>query len=341
MGMKKFFIFLLLAIIFLSGCGAWVERNRQAEELRLIAYEEWRWNEEQLLAASEDILLHHNEIHRTLDTLTRENNALHHTLETLIRENDEMREALLQFENSENPASRFQHGLTEELVRENFFEFLHGDEMQELLINTIGREIIVCETEDWRNEITVLQNYLMLKRSEMFPLMLLFRYDVRHETGETWWTYLGYHVALMSDSFTPAGELPQPRRLTERREVTVQFCVRYRDMLGFTSDIDYIEETIRGEDLWSEAIRLAYDRIGVTVRDLWYDGRTLYVDLPLDMNWSMRIGFGSTVWAQSMINTFYTFPDVDEVIFLFNGKNYPHIYVGFRINEPRGLFWDY
>ncbi|MCL1878896.1 MAG: hypothetical protein FWF80_08555 [Defluviitaleaceae bacterium] len=281
-----------------------------------------------------------DELERIIDELLILLQERDESIEAIMRENFEMRLNLIEIEHTGNNRDvdiprQFWHG-SEERVRESFLQFFHGDEMQAHLACAIGEAFEICEAEG-RNEIFIDFEHLILRRSEMFSILFLFEYGVCHETLEITWRYIGYHVPTWNVGFAPAANRPLPRQLTERSEVEVRFYY-----WGPGDDMDsfpFVDATIRGEDLWSEAIRLAAEVTGVTVRDLWYDGRILYVDLPLNMNWNMRAGFGSTIWARAMIDTFYTFPDVDEVIFLFNGKNYPYIYIDFRINEPRGITW--
>jgi len=260
-------------------------------------------------------------------------------LESRIRqlESDLLRE-------QQRALTRFWHG-TEDRVRESFLYFFDNSGIAEELEKILGMRF----ASDYFREILI-SAYYVLTHFDNGSVHLLFNYSVDHERNITW-RIVGYDVPWLNDpmlmnylvqpvtpSFTVIRQSATPRRLTDESYVTVRFY-HFPDTAPYYRPHQYTEKTIAGENLWSEAIRISHEH-GFLVRDLWYEDDTLYVDLKLAMNFAFRSGWGSTVWAMAMAYTFYSFPGVNDVIFLLDGGEMPLVYNHFSINNPRDFHFQ-
>ena len=105
-----------------------------------------------------------------------------------------------------------------------------------------------------------------------------------------------------------------PRHLTDLETVTIriyEFDINVHPYDAWS----YHEETILGDQLWEETLRLIPE-----VWDLWYEGSTLYVDL-MPSYW--LIGGSINVLAMRMQRNFLSFPHISEIRFLVGG--YPRM----------------
>ena len=250
----------------------------------------------------------------------------------LSSEISELETALAERPAAKQPGSRqFWFG-TEDDVRENFLEFFHGEEFQAELLQSLGETVSVSN----RCEIHIGPYYLKFQISDWRRILFLFSYEVAPVTHEITWTYAGYDIPWWHTGFTTPRPPATPRQLTTAQDVTVRFY-----HFPESRPYEYTEETIRGEDLWAETIRLSVEHMYLSVRDWWYEGTTLYADLMLSVNFNLRIGLGSIIWAQYFIQTFYTFPNVQQVKFLFDGNNFTYIYNDWCLNTQTFWWWDY
>ena len=85
-------------------------------------------------------------------------------------------------------------------------------------------------------------------------------------------------------------------------------------------DYHYFFEEIQS-DIWhEEAIRLMRKHTGIRVKDMWYEGDRLVVDLfPVEsiiFNWGSTGGWARTL---SLVRSFASFPGVEEIEVLVGG----------------------
>jgi len=152
------------------------------------------------------------------------------------------------------------------------------------------------------------------------PIVIFLSYHVDNHVVV--WHIEGYS-APASNGFNPR-HIPQPRRLTDLDVITIGFAYNCREIdpgVNFLPEAEkYHEEEIDGENLWAEFIRLMRYHTGIRVRDLWYEGTTLYVDLaPVEeivFNWGST---GSWYRTSILFRTLATFPDVTEFVVLVGG----------------------
>jgi len=119
-------------------------------------------------------------------------------------------------------------------------------------------------------------------------------------------------------------EVFTPRHLTDLEWVTIGFfyyCRETDPYINFLPEAErYHEEVIYGAHLWEEFIRLMRYHHGIRIRDLWYDGARLYVDLAaveaIVFNWGST---GSFYRWNVLVRTLATLPDVSEIVILVGG----------------------
>ena len=125
--------------------------------------------------------------------------------------------------------------------------------------------------------------------------------DVAHVN----WEVLGY--IFLGEMRLP--EEVRPRHLTDLETITI----RIYDVDDDTVFLWYYEEhTIQGDQLWEETLRLMPE-----IRDLWYDGSTLYVDLMPAVGVG---GGGDSIRIMRLQSTFSSFPHVTEIRFSTAGR---------------------
>ncbi|MCL2388046.1 MAG: hypothetical protein FWC89_10940 [Defluviitaleaceae bacterium] len=249
-------------------------------------------------------------------------------------QNQELQSQIFALENQLD-ISRSRHPRRDEdLIREDFINHFRANEAA--MAEKLGMRSLSIGDMFY---IIVTPSYVLAYRDGgVLDMYFIFSYRVvGWDTQEIIWNWVAYDITWLDENFTLVREAPTPRHLTNLQTVTVRFY--YLDDGGSWETLPYIEETIRGENLWAESIRLIKEHNGIMVRDLWYDGSTLYVDLKLGMLSEFRVGLGNLIWADSMIETFYSFPDVENVIFLLDGNTMPGIYLDYCINERQFPWW--
>ena len=101
----------------------------------------------------------------------------------------------------------------------------------------------------------------------------------------------------------------EPRHLTDLEWVTIRLY-NIGEGHGYWY---YNEYVIQGSQLWEETLYLMSD-----IRDLWYEGTILYVDLmPMTPDGGAIHGWLTT---GRLHRTFSSFPHVSEIRFLTNGR---------------------
>ena len=106
-----------------------------------------------------------------------------------------------------------------------------------------------------------------------------------------------------------------PRHLTDLETVTIRiYDFDFNPEGEALGSWIYQEELIMGENMWEEVIRLLPE-----VRDLWYEGTTLYVDL-FASEWHSAGGIQDFLVPQRLYYIFSSFPHVSEIHFLTEGR---------------------
>jgi len=178
--------------------------------------------------------------------------------------------------------------------------------------------------------------YLIVREGSWSGIYLFFAYLVCHETGEIIsWTLLAYDLDWNAGRIVTVREPAPPRKLTSLSYVTLRFY----EFPYVWDEFPYVTETIAGELLWEESIRLMGES-GVHVRDLWLYGDTLYVDFMPSMVMAFRSGLGSIIWAERVIMSFESLPGVERVVFTLDGQEMPGIYNGWCMNTQTFPWWD-
>jgi hypothetical protein len=176
-----------------------------------------------------------------------------------------------------------------------------------------------------------------------FPVMFFYTvgghwvYDCDINPTEADWHYeitwqpahFGY-IWLNGGGWRPMPEpAPALRRLTDLETVTLRFiCFE-----TYGAVVNRIEETIPGTRLREETIRLMGEYYGALVKDIWYDGDILYVDL-FPATGTFNVGLGSQMLGGFMRDAFEQFPGAREVRFLWGGVRFPRGvgYNGYDLN---------
>ena len=200
-------------------------------------------------------------------------------------------------------------------LRENIAEIIDGF----LEIDFIGSidEILFPNSQFWTN------GYVVARTSTSFPtISIVLSYRMMDDELDRaahvsriddWenisinWDLIGYVDSFNGMQFA---EERVSRQLTDLETVTIRIYdfadITHPDWDGIWS---YQEEVIQGIQLWEETLRLMPE-----VWDLWYDDRTLYVDLMP----SQAMGGGFTidrVRAERLRHIFSSFPNVSEIRF--------------------------
>lgn len=167
----------------------------------------------------------------------------------------------------------------------------------------------------------------------IFIFSYTLNYENRPETEADWqevtieWEVLAY---VVQGGVRLPGER-NPRHLTDLETVTI----RIYDLASyweFEQDPIYREEVVVGAELWETTLYFMPE-----IWDLWYEGRTLYVDLmPVE---SVGVGgFHDLNRMARLRDIFVSFPDVSEIRFLTGGR--PGItFSGY--GPPGGGTWIY
>lgn len=92
------------------------------------------------------------------------------------------------------------------------------------------------------------------------------------------------------------------------------------DFSSSVSFLDYETEQISYKGLLDDTVRYMLHYSGIKVIDIWYENTRLFVDLHEDeyyrLNNGTTAGIGTT---QVLINTFSSYPGVEEIVFLIDG----------------------
>jgi len=281
--------------------------------------------------------------------LTARNSALEQLYDNLSNTNAQLNEAIDSLTRETSPAIAFSYGLTVDDVRENLVENLDviAADINQLVGYPIGNNIreSVLSHED---RVMIRSTDALIYYRAWMPIMLFYKvnrvafssdvmitnfYDVDWDTIE-WgieinWTVAAYGDTWYSDWLRTVQPPAQPRHLTNMETVAIRI---YNHDWDTETESRYRTEVVVGAQLWEETIRLI-----PTVRDLWFDGTILYVDL-LPVVGRFNIGLGSIVGATAMRETFESFPHQNEVRFLVGGvRPTPGTgYNGFDINCLQG-----
>jgi len=256
-------------------------------------------------------------------TLTRENEYLRLQLEEQHLRIEALDSALLEGQPTETtptdaPEIPFHHGLAPYQVKTQLENDSH-------FIDFIGDNF-----PDWRSNwegftdndtVEIYAFYAVITIPTIWaPIVIFLSYHVDNHVV-VW--HIESYSAPASDGFNPR-HIPQPRHLTDLEVVTIGFAYNCREIdpgVNFLPEAEkYHEEEIDGENLWEEFIRLMRYHTGIRVRDLWYEGTILYVDLaPVEgivFNWGST---GSWYRTSILFRTLATFPDVAEIVILVGG----------------------
>ena len=239
------------------------------------------------------------------------------------------------------------HGLTEADVRADFFQ--NAEALVRHAVGEVGEGAAPLRDEDVTLTVSEITVQVLLPREGLNQSIVFLSYWRDWDNyGEIIWDVTGYGATFFND---PLAEFlaPMPpyiisarppveaRQLTDLETVTLPFSPL------FMEDSEDIKEVIAGEALWEETIRLVREHYGVQIRDIWYDGQRLYVEMMPIMAGSFNSGIGSMLHGDSVRRTFEAFPDVTEVRFLVLGRRFTAGYLGYDINcvYPCRGSWDW
>jgi len=192
-------------------------------------------------------------------------------------------------------------------------EFLGGnpqiDDRNEILFPPVStRGYVVARLSPRRLTIYVILSYQVVNEAGEF----VSSHTVDWENDTINWELVGYVTSLSGLRFV---EEFAPRHLTDLEMVTIRIYTSDWDRVDMViEEWEYHEEVIAGEDLWEEVVRLMPE-----VRDLWYEGETLYVDL-FASEWHSLGGMQDILTVTRLALIFSSFPHVSEIRFLTEGQ---------------------
>ena len=268
-------------------------------------------------------------------------------LEQKVAEQEtELREQQAVTVDAQQPESPiFCHGYTEAEVRELFFR--DAEHLVRQAVGQVRMDGGALQEEDVTLTITEGFVYAIVPRQAFNQTLVILNYrrDVDDER-QTHWAVVGYGTPFFNDPMEDweypfirpvhmiaPRPLAEPRQLTNLESVTLPFWPDW----AMTYPLEPPEEeTVAGENLWAEAIRLVWEYYDVQIRDIWYEGRILYVEMMPIMAGAFNVGLGSWFHGDSVRQTFEAFPDVDEVRFLVLGRRFTAGYNGYDINSICG-----
>ena len=256
-------------------------------------------------------------------------------LDTIARLQSEIRAR------AENENNMLPSGLTEAEIREDFFQ-----NAEALVRSAVGEvyhsgplreeDVILIISRDIGNTV-----FVQMHRAQG-NIVVVLSYRRNWDVREINWRVTGYGTLFFRapfedrrDSLTyiiAPREPAEPRHLTDLETVTLPF--------SWGLGLESTEEVVQGANLWEEAIRLTRLHHGMQVRDIWYEGTILYVEMmPIHVN-SFNGGIGSILHGVSVRETFSAFPNATEVRFLVLGRRFTVGYHGFDINcVPHCAAW--
>jgi hypothetical protein len=115
-------------------------------------------------------------------------------------------------------------------------------------------------------------------------------------------------------------------------------------MTGDTENLRYVTVYIPEENFLEEAAKLMYLQELFSVNRLWYEGNRLYADMNVtQLRWASNGSMGAAVFQSTLLATLASFPDVEEIVILFEGVENVYIdgfpYNGvFVVNSPDNGF---
>ncbi|MCL2378278.1 MAG: copper amine oxidase N-terminal domain-containing protein [Defluviitaleaceae bacterium] len=187
----------------------------------------------------------------------------------------------------------------------------------------------LTENEDFLAEIIELAGFqpgfplepmTITDRYILFPRGLV-SYSVDPGTREFTWNLIAYELGWMG--WRHVREAPTPRKLSNQE--TVQIRIYALDGNMNTYHQSTLE--IPGENLWHELTQMW------GIRDAWYVGDVLHIDFHPHMEMAFNIGLGSLMFADSMLHTLFSLPNVADIIFTLDGGEMMHGYLGFCLRE--------
>jgi len=265
-------------------------------------------------------------------------------LQQTIQEQNDLRQeqfdAIAQLqEETETEEPPFWHGLTESQVRADFFQ---NAEM--LVRNAIGEmrgEPAPLREEDVH--LLISDRFVIVQAPDWGVGQSVAFLSYRQDHDNNWeivWTLTGYGTSFfpgvyadlefrnVAPPYVISARAPaEARQLTDLETVPLPFWTEWDSYDG-----EPIEETIQGAALWVDTIRLMREHYGIQIRDLWYEGTTLYVELMPNMVGRFNSGIGNTLEGDAIRRTFEAFPNAADVRFLVLGRRFPAGYLGFDIN---------
>jgi len=248
------------------------------------------------------------ELEQKNQTLQTEIEALSQATSTLQNEINYLQRTI-RITNEITAPLRLSHGLYADEVKAAFLE-------NEELLAEIA-EIAGLWPGFQIEPVAVTDNHLLFARG-------LVSYWVDRSSREITWQLEAYRLDWMG--WRHVREAPTPRRLTDSQTV----AIRNYSVDDATMAV-YHQSTLEvaGEDLWHELTQIW------GIKDIWYVGDILHVDFHPRMEMAFNIGLGSLPFAEAMIHTLFSLPNVAEMVFTLDGGPMMHGYLGFCLRERR------
>ena len=260
---------------------------------------------------------------RQQQELTELQNTLANEIQDLRQQNEALTAQL-------NP--RFWHGLTAEEVESDLMQN-HGL-LSELALLATGHAGIGYPDNPFMYQVwvRVVDDRLVIAYVGWATAYL--SYEVDWATSAISWTLEAMDMGAQDSRIRPMRnrQPATPRHLTHLETVTLRFYYLDQNATDWFTRLIYHEETVPGADLWTEAIRLLAYHNRLPVQDLWYEGDTLYVNLYLYVASRLWSSLGMVTWAEAAIQTMFTFPGVEDVVFLVEGEPITPTYGFFCMN---------
>lgn len=210
----------------------------------------------------------------------------------------------------------FRYSLTENDILDSLLENLDALEAEaHLLLGYPAGEWIVEAILFNREHIIIRDSDVLINHPSWLPVMLFYNTATVDGLSHIHWGIVAYGDSWYGTSHMRLVQPPATRRqLTDLETVTIRF---YDWDSG--EDVVYTDEEIRGAYLWEEAICLMWCHYFVQVRDIWYEGDILYVDL-FPIVGRFNVGLGSILMGMRLREAFEQFPHQNAVRFLVGGE---------------------
>ena len=312
--MKKLLLLLLLLfpLLLAAGCGRRAEVTGQAHSVEDYQTELERYL---LQREQEPRLQEHERYQRVVQHLHQQAlNELRDEIQHLTDQISTLENLVEEFSRPGEPEP-FPHGLTPAAILEDLME------NSEVIRAVLGGEWVEIREED----VHVGAQYVMAPVTVHAPYgemvvpidAYVFLFYHVWPTGEIVW-----RVQSHSHQSPPPAAGPSPwleNYLPIDGDTTVMRFYIYRD---WNEIEDIIEETISRENWREEVPRLMRThRRAIDIRDLWYDGDRLYVDLfpapAIFFNWGTT---GSWILTQTLVDSLGSLPGVAEIVVLVGGE---------------------